>query len=85
MPVLGRILLLANRSGGLTDEEIFRRMHSHDELRALAERGTRIADAEVQVAGHLVLRWLDEPIRSEMAAKNLILVAGSDLLRPSGR
>lgn len=82
IPIVGRILLLANRSG-LTDEQTFRRMHSHDQLRALVDQGTRGAEPEVQLAGALILHWLDEPILSEMAAKNLILVAGSDLLRPT--
>ena len=85
MPLLGRILLLANRSG-LTDAQIGSRMGSHDELRALADRRTRSADSEVKLAGMLILRWLDEPILAEMAAKNMILWAGLDLLRnPGGR
>jgi hypothetical protein len=50
IPILGRILLLANRSG-LTDEEVFRQMQDTDELRALADRGTHNTDAEVGVAG----------------------------------
>jgi hypothetical protein len=84
MPLLGRILLLANRSE-LTDEEIASRMGSHDELRSLADQGLRSADTEVQLAGALILRWLDEPILAEMAAKNLILWAGLGLLRDPGR
>jgi len=39
----------------------------------------------VQVAAHLTLRWLDEPIVSEMAHKNMILAAGTQLLRLSRR
>ena len=82
IPVLGRTLLLANRSG-LTDEQVFTRMNNNDELRALVDEGSRDADGQVQLAAALLRHWLDEPIVSERAAKNVMLVAGSDLLRPT--
>ena len=79
MPVLAHILVLANRSG-LTDGQIPGRIPDNDDLRAIAEQGTRGADNEEQMAGWWILRWLDEPILPEMAHKNLVLDAGLSLL-----
>lgn len=81
IPILGRLLLLANRSGGLTDWDISCLAGNHDELRALADGGYRSGFNEAEMAGGLILRWLDEPILSEMAAKNMILAACTQLLR----
>jgi hypothetical protein len=79
MPVLAYILVLANRSG-LTDGQIPGRIPNNDDLRAIAEQGTRGADNEEQMAGWWILRWLDEPNLPEMAHKNLVLDAGLSLL-----
>jgi len=79
MPLIGFILVLANREG-LTDGQIPSRIRDHDDLRALADEGTRGPDIETQVAGWWVLRWLDEPVVSEMAHKNMVLDAGFSFL-----
>jgi hypothetical protein len=79
MPLIAFILVLANRSG-LTDGQIPSRIRDNDELRAIAEQGTRGADIEVQMAGWWILRWLDEPILAEMAHKNMVLDAGFSFL-----
>ena len=79
MPLIAFVLVLANRSG-LTDAQIPGHVGHHDDLRAMAEQGTEGADIEVQVAGWWILRWLDEPIVSEMAHKNMVLEAGFSFL-----
>ena len=84
MPVLAYILVLANRSG-LTDGQIPGRIPENDDLRAIAERGTRSADIEEEMAGWWILRWLDEPLPPEVAHKNLVLEAGLALLVPAKR
>ena len=79
MPVLAYILVLANRSG-LTDGQIPGRIPNNDDLRTIAEQGTLGTDIEEQMAGGWILRWLDEPILSEMAHKNMVLDAGFSFL-----
>jgi hypothetical protein len=79
MPVIAHILVLANRRG-LTDGQIPGRIPDDDDLRAIAERGTRSADIDEETAGWWILRWLDEPLSAERAHKNLVLEAGLALL-----
>ena len=79
MPVLAYILVLANRRG-LTDGQIAGRIANNDDLRAMAEQGTRGGDTEEQMAGAWILRWLDEPLLPEMVHKSLVLEAGLSLL-----
>jgi hypothetical protein len=78
MPLLGWILVLANRQG-LTDDQI-RQLENRDSLRDLAMRGAQSEDGEGQMAGSQVLRWLDEPVQAGAAHKTLVWVAVSQLL-----
>ena len=78
MPLLGFILVLANRQD-LTDEQV-RRIEHRDDLRDLARRGANGQDTEEQLAGYWILRWLGEPNESERAHQNMVWAASSDLL-----
>jgi hypothetical protein len=79
MPLLGFILVLANRQG-LTDEQV-RRIDHRDDLRDLARRGAEEGqDTEEKLAGFWILRWLNEPIESERAHQNMVWSASSDFL-----
>ena len=89
-PLLGAILVLANRQG-LTDEQLLEtlRIHSEiaflgiqgrDEMRDLARRGTQGEDTEQRARGAWLLRWLDEPIPAEAMQNRLVLMGAYDFL-----
>jgi hypothetical protein len=89
-PLLGAILVLANRQG-LTDEQLLEilRIHSEiafsgiqarDELRDLARRGAQGGDNQQRDAGAFLFRWLDEPIPAEANRNDLVLLGAHDFL-----
>jgi hypothetical protein len=80
MPLTGYILVLANRMG-LTDQQA--RRLSLDDLRQLAEEGSRSADTVEEEASLRILLWFKEYDRlpdTERAKRTMVFVAATDLL-----